>query len=108
MSDFNSQLEELKKEQEAIEAKKQQLRYQAINQIQKLISEFKIQASELSFDASHRVIIRRKPARIKYRFPDGTEWTGKGSPKLAVKAYLESVGETLDDLPKYLVKKDEE
>lgn len=104
MADFLTSLAELKKEQEAVEAKKQQLRYQVINQVQNLIIEFNIKPEEVTFDKNKRIILRRKPARTKYRFPDGTVWTGKGSPKREVVAYLESVGEGLADLEKYLIK----
>ena len=103
MSDFQNSLAELQKKQEALDAEKQHLRYQAINEVQRLITQFEIQAEELSFDGS-KVIVRRKPSKIKYRTPTGITWTGKGNPKKELLAYLTSVGETLADLKKYEVK----
>ena len=102
MSDFNNALEELQKKEAALEAEKQNLRHQAINEAQRLITQFGIKAEDLSFDGT-KVIIRRKPSKIKYRMPNGVTWTGKGNPKKAIVEYLTSVGETLADLPKYKV-----
>lgn len=107
MSDFKTALEELEKKEAALESEKQNLRYQAINEVQRLITQFKIQAEELSFNGS-KVIVRRKPSKIKYRTPTGITWTGKGNPKKELLAYLTSVGETLADLKKYEVKEDTE
>ena len=102
MSDFNNAFEELQKKEAALEAEKQNLRHQAINEVQRLITQFGIRAEDLSFDGA-KVVIRRKPSKIKYRMPNGVTWTGKGNPKKAIVEYLTSVGETLADLPKYKV-----
>lgn len=39
----------------------------------------------------------RTPARIKYRFPDDTEWSGKGRIPLGARSYLIKEGVTLKD-----------
>lgn len=102
MSDFKASLQELEEKQKALEAEKQQLRYQAINEVQRLITQFNIKAEDLSFEGS-KIIVRRKPSKIKYRMPNGVTWTGKGNPKKAILEYLKSVGESLKDLDKYKV-----
>ena len=107
MSDFQNSLAELQKKQEALDAEKQHLRYQAVNEVQRLITQFGIKAEELTFDGS-KGITRRKPSKIKYRTPNGITWTGKGNPKKALMDYLTSMGETLADLKKYEVKVDAE
>ena len=105
MSDFKTTLKELQQKQEELNAQKEQLRYQAINEVQHLINEFNIQQDEISFDPK-KAITRRGSAKIKYRFPDGTYWTGRGNPKKAVLEYLKSVGESLSDLEKYKVQEE--
>jgi DNA-binding protein H-NS len=39
----------------------------------------------------------RTPARVKYRFPDDTEWSGKGRIPLGARSFLKNAGATIKE-----------
>lgn len=62
-------------------------RASAVERIKKIAADIGCKPQDL-FGAEPN---RRSPAKIKYRFPDGSTWTGKGRMPIAAKAYLEGV-----------------
>lgn len=85
-----------------------------VKRVQAFIDEFNIPASDLRFgdepvqSASVTAGRVRKPARPKFRLPNGVEWTGKGLPKKEVKEFMEANNMTsIADLEPYRIKYDD-
>ena len=99
MSDFKSKYSELLREQEILNQKLKEAKKDAIRHVQKIINEFGIRQSELTF-AESGVKAKRKRAASPpmYRTPTGIEWSGKGLIKKELKAYLIENNLSLDDV----------
>ena len=87
MDDFNKVAEELLKQKQALQAKYDQARVAAIEHVQQIIKDFKIQSSDLKFPDEVKKTGTRAPAPIKYRIPGGAEWCGKGKMKKEFREY---------------------
>ena len=87
MDDFNKVAEELLKQKQALQSKYDEARVSAIAHVQQIIKDFKIQASDLQFEAKAKKVGTRAPAVVKYRLPNGTTWTGKGQMKKEFRDY---------------------
>lgn len=105
-NDFKSIYDNLRAEQEALNAKMQSARGDAIKHVQEVIDAFHLLRSELKFEDDHQAKSpaekRRGPASIKYRTPNGIEWTGKGNMKREFRDYLLSQGLTPEDKDLFL------
>ena len=105
---FKQTFESFKKEQEDLNRRMADARREAIQHVQEIIDVFGIKPSDLRFPIEGVAIHRtRAPSPIKYRTPNGIVWTGKGRMKKELADYLAERGETIADLHKYLVVKDE-
>nr|DAH32792.1 MAG TPA: H-NS histone family [Caudoviricetes sp.] len=87
MDDFNKVAEELLNQKQALQAKYQEARSSAIAHVQQIIKDFKIKAVDLEFAEEPKVRKPRTPAAVKYRLPNGEEWTGQGQMKKTFKEY---------------------
>lgn len=87
MDDFNKVAEELQNQKQALQAKYQEARSSAIAHIQQIIKDFKIKADDLEFAEEPKVRKPRTPAAVKYRLPNGEEWTGQGQMKKTFREY---------------------
>lgn len=76
----------------------------AVACVQEIITDFGIKRSELHFAEEGAVTARksRNKAPVKYRLPNGVEWTGKGNMKKEVHQYLEDNNLTAEDLTQFL------
>ena len=105
-NDFKTIYDNLRAEQEALNAKMQSARGDAIKHVQEVIDAFHLLRSELKFEDDHQAKSpaekRRGPASIKYRTPNGIEWTGKGNMKREFRDYLLSQGLTPEDKDLFL------
>ena len=106
-NDFKTLYNTLRAEQDALKAKMQSAKGDAIKHVQELIDAFQIQSYDLKFEdtpSSFREtpVRRRGPAPIKYRTPTGIEWTGKGNMKRVFRDYLLSQGLTVEDKDLFL------
>ena len=106
-NDFKTLYNTLRAEQDALKAKMQSARGDAIKHVQELIDAFQIQSHDLKFEdtpSSFREspVRRRGPAPIKYRPPPGIAWTGKGNMKREFRDYLLSQGLTVEDKDLFL------
>ncbi len=103
-----STLAEIQQARAELDQRAQAVKAEAVSYVQEIINTFGIQASELSFgDAPVEVVNTkprkaRAPAVVKYRLPNGVEWTGKGLMKSAFKQYLEEHNLTRADLDQFL------
>lgn len=106
MSNFEETFAELQKAKEELESKYSVHRAEAIKYVQDVVDAFRITSAEVALiDQIEREVStgKRTPARIKYRLPNGVEWTGKGIMKKEVKAYLDENGLTKEDLKDFEV-----
>lgn len=105
-NDFRTIYDNLRAEQVALNAKMQSARGDAIKHVQEVIDAFHLLRSELKFEDDHQAKSpaekRRGPASIKYRTPNGIEWTGKGNMKREFRDYLLSQGLTPEDKDLFL------
>ena len=105
-NDFKTIYDNLRAEQDALNAKMQSARGDAIKHVQEVIDAFHLLRSELKFEDDHQAKSpaekRRGPASIKYRTPNGIEWTGKGNMKREVRAFLEANNMKREDLEQFL------
>ena len=96
MTTFKEDYLKLKEELEALNQRKQSLYSKAVQEVQSIIDEMGIKASDLRFSEGKK---QRAPARIKYATPDGSiTWTGKGAEKKELKAWREAHKVKLEDL----------
>lgn len=106
MSDFKTKYAELAKQKQQLQEELELAKLEAIQYIQEIITDFGITKDELSFadeGCYHPMATKtRKPSPIKYRLPNGAEWTGKGVMKKEVKQYLDEHGLTREDLEQFL------
>lgn len=106
MSEFKQVYAELQRKQEELRKEAQAAKAEALAYVQEIITDFQIQSHELHF-ADEPVVVTgaRKPrgkSPIKYRLPNGVEWTGKGNMKREVKQFLEENNMTREDLEQFL------
>lgn len=103
-SDFKAIYDSLRAEQSELSEKMQAAKVDAIRYVQELIDAFGIRSSELAFEdqVGKRVVRPRGPAPIKYRTPNGIEWSGKGNMKKEFRDYLLSQGLTEADKDLFL------
>ena len=84
----------------------QEAKAEAIAYVQEIITDFQIKSSDLKFADDPVVVTTVKKTRgkspIKYRLPNGVEWTGKGNMKREVRAFLEANNMTREDLDQFL------
>ena len=105
MSKFEEVFNELRMEQEDLDERMSKVRKDAIKHIQDIVNHFGIKSTDIKFYDTDEVVPtrQRKPSRIKYRLPNGVEWTGKGIMKKDVEAYLLDNGLTKEDLEQFRV-----
>lgn len=104
MSKFEDTFEQIRMEQEDLDERMNQVRKEAIKHIQSIVDQFGLKSSDIRFyDSEEPVKKTRKPSAIKYRLPNGVEWTGKGIMKKEVKEYLDANGLDKNDLDQFLV-----
>lgn len=104
MSKFEETFNELRMEQEDLDERMAKVRAEAIDHVQEIINQFGLSINDFSFfDSEAPVKKQRKPARVKYRLPNGVEWSGKGQMKKEVKEYLDQNGLVKEDLDQFLV-----
>ena len=87
MDDFNKVAEELLKQKQALQSKYEEARSSAISHVQQIIKDFQIKAADLEFAEEPKARKTRAPATVKYRLPNGEEWTGQGQMKKSFKEY---------------------
>lgn len=104
MSKFEEVFEQVKREQEELDERMAKIRKEAVAHIQGIVDQFGLKSTEIHFYDSELPAKRtRKPSAIKYRLPNGVEWTGKGIMKKEVEAYLKENGLKKEDLEQFLV-----
>ena len=105
MSKFEEVFNELRMEQEDLDERMSKVRKDAIKHIQDIVNHFGIKSTDIKFYDTEATepVRQRKPSRIKYRLPNGVEWTGKGIMKKDVEAYLLDNGLTKEDLEQFRV-----
>jgi DNA-binding protein H-NS len=94
VEELNSLLEKLPAEIKRREAdEKKRIR----KEVEELIANSGYSLNDLLGDAAEKVAKVKKPVRVKYRTPDGGEWTGRGrKPKFIVEFIAQ--GGTLEQL----------
>ena len=96
----------LQRQQEELKEQAQEAKAEAIAYVQEIITDFQIKSSDLKFADDAVVATSVKKTRgkspIKYRLPNGVEWTGKGNMKREVRAFLEANNMTREDLDQFL------
>lgn len=103
-----STLAEIQQARAELDQRAQAVKAEAVSYVQEIINTFGIQACELSFGDAPVEIVNvkprktRAPAVVKYRLPNGVEWTGKGLMKSAFKQYLDEHSLTRADLDQFL------
>lgn len=104
MESFKEIYAELQSQQEELKRKAQAAKSDAIAHVQEIITTFGIKKAELRFDDQEEVAEKlvRGRAPIKYRLPNGVEWSGKGIMKKEVRKYLEENNLTREDLSQFL------
>lgn len=111
INDLKTRLEQLVAEQKALNEEVAKTKLEAVKHVQEIISCLGISAHELTFPPSgseqpqpqsRPARPTRAPAVIKYRLPNGAEWTGKGLMKSEFRDYLKQEGLTKDDLELFL------
>lgn len=104
MSKFEETFEQIKLEQEKLDERMVKVRKEALDHIQSIVDQFGIKSTEIRFyDTELPAKKTRKPSAIKYRLPNGVEWTGKGFMKKDVEAYLKENGLKKEDLEQFRV-----
>lgn len=105
MSDnFKELYANLQRQQEELKKQAQEARAEAIASVQEIITDFQLKASDFTF-AEEPVAATKKSrgkSPIKYRLPNGVEWTGKGNMKREVRAFLEANNMKREDLEQFL------
>lgn len=101
---FKQVYEELQRKQDELNRKIASAKKDAVAYVQEIITDFGIKRSELHFAEEGAVTARksRNKAPVKYRLPNGVEWTGKGNMKKEVRQYLEDNNLTAEDLTQFL------
>lgn len=104
MSEFKQVYADLQKEQEALKQKMLTAKKEALEYVQEIITDFGIQSYELHFEDSCHPMQKKTRGKspIKYRLPNGVEWTGKGNMKREVKQFLEDNNMSREDLEQFL------
>lgn len=104
MSEFKQVYADLQREQEALKQKMLSAKKEALEYVQEIITDFGIQSYELHFADEGAVSTKKTRGKspIKYRLPNGVEWTGKGNMKREVKQFLEDNNMTREDLEQFL------
>ena len=96
----------LQRQQEELKKQAQEAKAEAIAYVQEIITDFQIKSSDLKFADDPVVVTTVKKTRgkspIKYRLPNGVEWTGKGNMKREVRAFLAANNMTREDLEQFL------
>ena len=95
MSDnFKELYANLQRQQEELKKQAQEARAEAIAYVQEIFTfaEEPVAATKKS----------RGKSPIKYRLPNGVEWTGKGNMKREVRAFLEANNMKREDLEQFL------
>lgn len=88
MDDFNKVAEDLLKQKQALQAKYDEARVSAIEHVQQIIRDFKIQVTDLQFaEKTAKKPGVRGPRPIKYKLPTGATWTGQGQMKKEFRDY---------------------
>ena len=100
-NDFKTLYNTLRAEQDALKAKMQSAKGDAIKHVQELIDAFQIQSYDLKFEDTPSSF-RETPVRRRGRTPTGIEWTGKGNMKREFRDYLLSQGLTVEDKDLFL------
>ena len=105
MSDnFKELYANLQRQQEELKKQAQEARAEAIAYVQEIITDFQLKASDFTF-AEEPVAATKKSrgkSPIKYRLPNGVEWTGKGNMKREFRDYLLSQGLPPEDKDLFL------
>lgn len=103
-NDFKAIYDSLRAEQSELSEKMQAAKLDAIKYVQELVDAFSIRSTEIAFDdqVGKRVVRPRGPAPVKYRTPNGIEWSGKGNMKKEFRDYLLSQGLTEADKDLFL------
>lgn len=102
MSDFEQIFQELNRDKEEVAKRFEEAKKDAIAHIKPIIKAFGIEASDL-FTDKKKAKRAYAPVPIKYRLPNGVEWTGKGRVKKEVQEYLDAHNMTKDDLEQFHV-----
>ena len=96
----------LQRQQEELKKQAQEAKAEAIAYVQEIITDFQIKSSDLKFADDPVVVTTVKKTRgkspIKYRLPNGVEWTGKGNMKKEFRDYLLAQGLTEADKDMFL------
>ncbi len=102
--DFKAVYDSLRAEQNQLTEKMQAAKIDAIKYVQELVDAFGIRSNEIAFEdqVGKRVVRPRGPAAIKYRTPNGIEWSGKGNMKKEFRDYLLAQGLTEADKDMFL------
>lgn len=106
MTDFEERFKKLQQEQKSLDDRLEENKREAIEHIQKIVDCFGIKSTDIQFyDQDIPAVTKsgRTPAKVKYRLPNGVEWTGKGIMKKEVKAFLDENGLTKEDLEQYKI-----
>ena len=106
MTDFEERFKKLQAERKSLDERLEENKREAIEHIQNIVDCFGIKSTDIQFydqDESQTTKSGRTPAKIKYRLPNGVEWTGKGYMKKEVKAFLDENGLTREDLEQYKI-----
>ena len=104
MSEFKQVYAELQRKQEELKKEAQAAKAEALTYVQEIITDFGIQSHELHFADEGAVSTKKTRGKspIKYRLPNGVEWTGKGNMKREVKKFLEDNNMSREDLEQFL------
>lgn len=104
MSEFKQVYAELQRKQEELKKEAQAAKAEALAYVQEIITDFDIQSHELHFEDSCHPMQKKTRGKspIKYRLPNGVEWTGKGNMKREVKQFLEDNNMSREDLEQFL------
>lgn len=104
MESFKEIYAELQSQQAELKRKAQAAKSDAIAHVQEIITNFGIQRSDLRFNDQDEGVekVTRSRAPVKYRLPNGVEWSGKGIMKKEVRKYLEENNLTQADLAQFL------
>lgn len=103
-NDFQELMNSLLEEQKELNARIAEAKEQAIQQVQELIDIFKLKPEDLFNEVSASANKVRRPAVMKYRLPNGVEWSGRGRMKKEFETYLINHGLTEKDLDQFKIK----
>lgn len=103
-NDFQDLMNSLLEEQKELNARIAEAKGQAIQQVQELINVFQLKPEDLFNEVSSSVQKVRRPAVMKYRLPNGVEWSGRGRMKKEFEEYLINHELTEKDLDQFKIK----